>query len=91
VVASTLVLATGVDLVTGVTAVISAMNSIGPGLGVVGPAGSYAALPDTCKWIVSICMDLHDGGTPGNRHGLRAVHPGVPGAACDRRGFWRGM
>jgi len=55
-VATTLVLATGVDLVTGVTAVISAMNSIGPGLAMVGPAQNYAALPDMCKWVLSICM-----------------------------------
>ncbi len=54
--ASVLVLATGVDLVTGVTAVISAMNSIGPGLGLVGPTANYSALPDACKWILSICM-----------------------------------
>lgn len=54
--ASMLVLATGVDLVTGVTAVISAMNSIGPGLGEVGPAGNYSALPDYCKAVLSVCM-----------------------------------
>lgn len=50
------VLATGVDLVTGVTAVISAMNSIGPGLHLVGPTENYAHLPATCKWILSVCM-----------------------------------
>jgi trk system potassium uptake protein TrkH len=50
------VLATGVDLVTGVTAVISAMNSIGPGLHLVGPTENYAHLPATCKWILSACM-----------------------------------
>ncbi len=54
--ATMLVLATGVDLVSGVTAVISAMNSIGPGLGVVGPAGNYSSLPDACKWILALCM-----------------------------------
>jgi trk system potassium uptake protein TrkH len=54
--ASMLVLATGVDLITGVTAVISAMNSIGPGLGEVGPAGNYSALPDYCKAVLSVCM-----------------------------------
>ena len=54
--ATTAVLATGVDLITGVTAVISAMNSIGPGLGLVGPAADYGHLPDTCKWILATCM-----------------------------------
>jgi len=55
-VATGLVLATGVDLITGTTAVIAAMNSIGPGLGLVGPASNYAALPESCKWILSACM-----------------------------------
>jgi trk system potassium uptake protein TrkH len=50
------VLATGVDLITGVTAVISAMSSIGPGLHLVGPVESYAHLPTSCKWILSACM-----------------------------------
>jgi len=51
-----LVLATGVDLVTGVTAVVSAMNSIGPGLGLVGPAENYSHMPTMCKWVLSACM-----------------------------------
>ena len=55
-IATALVLATGVDLITGVTAVVSAMNSIGPGFGLVGPTANYAHLPDTCKWVLSICM-----------------------------------
>lgn len=55
-VATALVLATGVDLVTGVTAVISAMNSIGPGLDMVGPAANYGHLPASCKVILSACM-----------------------------------
>jgi trk system potassium uptake protein TrkH len=55
-IATLLVLATGVDLVTGVSAVVSAMNSIGPGLGVVGPSGNYGSLPEACKWILSVCM-----------------------------------
>jgi trk system potassium uptake protein TrkH len=32
------------------------MNSIGPGLGLVGPAGSYADMPDVSKWVLAICM-----------------------------------
>jgi trk system potassium uptake protein TrkH len=55
-VATTGVLLTGVDLITGVTAVISAMNSIGPGLHLVGPHENYAHLPAVCKWILSACM-----------------------------------
>lgn len=55
-IATVLVLATGVDLVTGVTSVISALNSIGPGLNLVGPAANYAHMPDLSKLVLSVCM-----------------------------------
>ncbi len=54
--ATMLVLATGVPLLTGATAVFSAMNSIGPGLDAVGPAAHFGHLPAACKWILSACM-----------------------------------
>ena len=54
--ATTVVLAMGVDLVTGVSAVVSAMNSIGPGLALVGPTGNYSDLPGACKWVLTLCM-----------------------------------
>lgn len=56
VVATALVLATGVDLVTGVSSVISAMNSIGPGLDLVGPAANFGHMPAASKVILSVCM-----------------------------------
>jgi len=48
----------GLDLVTATTAVITAINNVGPGLGTVGPAENFAALPATAKWLLSLCMLL---------------------------------
>ncbi len=46
------------DLVSAVTAVITAMGNCGPGLGAVGPSHTFEALPATAKWILSLCMLL---------------------------------
>jgi len=54
--ASLAVAATGVDLLTAVSAVTACLFNIGPGLGAVGPADSYAGLSDAAKWVLSICM-----------------------------------
>jgi trk system potassium uptake protein len=48
--------ATGVDIVTSLTAVIACMFNIGPGLGTVGPADNYAHLPAVAKWVLCVCM-----------------------------------
>ncbi|MDN2565981.1 TrkH family potassium uptake protein [Aquibium sp. A9E412] len=49
--------ATGLDLVTAVSGALSALTNVGPGLGpVIGPAGSFAPLPETAKWILSVAM-----------------------------------
>ena len=50
--------AMGVDLMTSVTAVITALNNIGPGLGAVGPADNFASIPLAGKWLLSFCMVL---------------------------------
>jgi trk system potassium uptake protein len=50
--------AMGVDLVTAVTAVITALNNIGPGLGLVGPVDNFASIPDAGKYLLSLCMVL---------------------------------
>ncbi len=50
------VTAQGVDMVTGVTAVIATLNNIGPGLNAVGPVQNFGALPATAKVILIICM-----------------------------------
>ena len=47
----------GVDMVTSLTAALTAVSNIGPGLGdVVGPAGNFASLPDMAKWLLSLGM-----------------------------------
>lgn len=55
-IASLLLAATGLDLVTAVSSVIACQFNIGPGLGQVGPMENYGALDDFSKWVLSICM-----------------------------------
>lgn len=43
---------------TNFTAMVSCINNVGPGLGAVGPAGSYAAYTDISKYILSVAMLL---------------------------------
>ncbi len=53
-----LLLASGLDFVTALTAVIACINNIGPGLGLVGPAQNYAALSDFQTWVLAATMLL---------------------------------
>ncbi|TFY99487.1 TrkH family potassium uptake protein [Ramlibacter rhizophilus] len=53
-----LLLLSGLDLVTGFSAVIVCVNNIGPGLGLVGPAGNFAGLSDFQLWVLSFAMLL---------------------------------
>ncbi len=46
----------GRDLVTSVGATAATLGNIGPGLGLVGPAGNYAALLDWEKWLLMSFM-----------------------------------
>lgn len=47
----------GLDFVTAVSGAASALANLGPGLGAeIGPGGSYAALPDTAKLLLSAGM-----------------------------------
>ncbi len=55
-VASLVVAATGVDVITAVSAVTACQFNVGPGLGGVGPAASYAGLSALAKWTLSVCM-----------------------------------
>ncbi len=48
--------ATGLDLLTGISAAASALGNVGPGLGEVGPVENYAGLPGTAKWVLSALM-----------------------------------
>lgn len=42
---------TGLDFISAITAIIACITNAGPGLGVVGPASNYALLSDTQKWV----------------------------------------
>ncbi|MCW5591140.1 MAG: TrkH family potassium uptake protein [Burkholderiales bacterium] len=53
-----LLLATGVDPITAITAVMACINNMGPGLGLVGPAGNYAVLSDFQTWVCTLTMLL---------------------------------
>ncbi|WP_417207150.1 TrkH family potassium uptake protein [Antarctobacter sp.] len=48
---------TGLDFITSVSGAATAIANIGPGLGdKIGPAGNFADLSDTAKWILSFAM-----------------------------------
>jgi len=46
----------GIDLVSAGTSVLATLNNAGPGLGLVGPASNFAALPMTVKLWLTGCM-----------------------------------
>ena len=48
--------AMGLGLVEAFSASIACLGNIGPGLGAVGPAGNYAALPVAAKWLLAAAM-----------------------------------
>ena len=48
---------TGLDFMTSVSGAATALGNIGPGLGpIIGPAGNFATLDDSAKWILSAAM-----------------------------------
>jgi trk system potassium uptake protein len=48
---------TGLDYVTAVSGAAATLANIGPGLGdIIGPAGNFAPLNDTAKWLMSAAM-----------------------------------
>lgn len=47
---------TGVDIITGFSAVTACLNNLGPGLGFV--AENYQSLPPAAKWILAVAMLL---------------------------------
>lgn len=51
--------ATGLDLVTSLSGAATALANVGPGLGpIIGPAGTFAPLSDTAKWLLAAGMLL---------------------------------
>jgi trk system potassium uptake protein TrkH len=56
-IATILLGATGLDLVTATTGALTALTNVGPGLGtIIGPVGNFSTLPDTAKWICAALM-----------------------------------
>lgn len=55
-IASIAMTATGLDILTSISTVISAMNNVGPAFGEAGPAGNYSSIPVFAKWILIFCM-----------------------------------
>jgi len=54
-----LLTACGVDLVTAFSSAATAVANVGPALGdIAGPAGTFAPLPESAKWILSVAMLL---------------------------------
>jgi trk system potassium uptake protein TrkH len=56
VIATLLMTALGVDIITSSTTVISAMSNVGPALGDAGPTENYYAMSSAGKWILIMCM-----------------------------------
>jgi trk system potassium uptake protein len=49
----------GLDLVTALTGAATALANVGPGLGqIIGPAGNFATMPESAKWILAFAMLL---------------------------------
>jgi trk system potassium uptake protein TrkH len=55
---SMLLMLTGQDVVTAVSAILACVNNMGPGLGKVGPASNFSVLTDFQTWVCSFAMLL---------------------------------
>jgi trk system potassium uptake protein TrkH len=55
-VAATVVAASGYDVVTAVTAALTAIGNVGPGLGAIGPTETFAHFPTAAKLTLAFCM-----------------------------------
>ncbi|MGH2567832.1 MAG: TrkH family potassium uptake protein [Bacteroidota bacterium] len=53
---SIILAASGLDIITSMSAVATSMANVGPGLGTVGPMANYAHLSDIAKWTLNACM-----------------------------------
>jgi trk system potassium uptake protein TrkH len=49
-------LISGMDFISAVTAVLASINNCGPGLGTVGPASNYSGLTDFQTWVCTTAM-----------------------------------
>ena len=47
----------GLDWITALSGAASTVSGVGPGMGpIIGPAGTYASLPDMAKWLLTLGM-----------------------------------
>jgi trk system potassium uptake protein TrkH len=45
------------DFITSLSGALTSLTNVGPGLGdIIGPAGTFAPLPDAAKWILAVGM-----------------------------------
>jgi trk system potassium uptake protein TrkH len=58
VLASLVMMASGLDIVTATSAIVACVTNIGPGLANVGPASTFAGLSAPQLWLCSFCMLL---------------------------------
>ena len=56
VIGSIFLTALGIDIITSLSAVASAVGNVGPGIGNVGPSFSFNDIPNIGKWILSLLM-----------------------------------
>ena len=48
---------TGLDFTTSISGAATALANVGPGLGdIIGPAGNFATINDTAKWMLAFAM-----------------------------------
>lgn len=54
-----ILLACNLDLITSLSGAIATLANVGPGLGdIIGPTGTFAPLPDSAKWVMTVSMIL---------------------------------
>jgi len=53
---SFILMASGMDTITAISAIVACINNMGPGLGTVGPAGNYQELTDFQTWVCAAAM-----------------------------------
>ena len=58
IIATLIMAALGLDMLSAFTSVAACIGNIGPGLGIVGPAKNYIEIPFIGKWILIFCMLL---------------------------------
>ncbi|MGD9073863.1 MAG: potassium transporter TrkG [Desulfobacteraceae bacterium] len=58
IVAALVMASLGLDMISAFASVAACIGNIGPGLGLVGPAKNYVAIPFIGKWVLIFCMLL---------------------------------